>query len=113
MIAVSPLPVTREGALSNVGNPDLVRDIMSDGACLEVAARLEADRSAFSGYRWSSSRGPRVTMSSGLTVQAQVTVERRAPVSYLIPLLREDSGIYSAAGFPTSRVSTPFCFRWK
>jgi HlyD family secretion protein len=92
--AVSPLPITREGALSNVGNPDLVRDIMSDGACLEVTARLESDRSTFSGYRWSSSRGPRVAMSSGLTVQAQVTVERRAPVTYLIPLLREDSGLY-------------------
>jgi HlyD family secretion protein len=91
--AVSPLPVTREGALSNVGNPDLVRDIMSDGACLEVTARLEPDRSTFSGYRWSSSRGPRALMSSGLTVQAQVTVERRAPVTYLIPLLREDSGL--------------------
>jgi NHLM bacteriocin system secretion protein len=92
--AVSPLPVTREGALSNVGNPDLVREIMTDGACLEVTAYLEPDPSTFSRYRWSSSRGPQLKLSSGLTVQSWVTVERRAPATYLMPLLREASGTY-------------------
>jgi HlyD family secretion protein len=94
VIAVSPLPVTREGALSTIGNADLVREIMTEGACLEVTVQLEPDPSTFSHYRWSSSRGPRLQMSSGLTVQGRVTIEGRAPATYLIPLLREASGIY-------------------
>src|SRR6185503_4772341 len=36
VVSVSPLPVTREGALSTVGNSDVLRDIMGDGAYVEV-----------------------------------------------------------------------------
>jgi HlyD family secretion protein len=94
VVSVSPLPVTREGALSTVGNSDVLRDIMGDGAYVEVTAQLETLSSTFSGYRWSSSRGPNQKMSSGLTVQGLATVESRAPITYLLPLLRESSGIY-------------------
>jgi HlyD family secretion protein len=92
--SVSPLPVTREGALNTIGNSELVREVMTDGAYLEITADLQPDASAFSGYRWSSSRGPQVKLSSGLTVQGGVTVERRSPATYLLPLLRESSGLY-------------------
>ncbi len=92
--AVSALPVTREGVLRTFGNAELVHGIMGDGAWLEVTAELEADPSASSAYRWSSSRGPDIKLSAGLTVQARVTIEKRTPATYLIPLLREGSGIY-------------------
>ncbi len=91
---VSPLPVTREGALSVIGNPDVVQSLMSSGAYIEVTARLETDLATFSGYRWSSSRGPNLKMSSGLTHLSRVTIEGRAPITYLLPILRESSGIY-------------------
>ncbi|MGO9241947.1 MAG: NHLP bacteriocin system secretion protein [Bryobacteraceae bacterium] len=91
---VSPLPVTREGALSVIGNPDVVQSLMSSGAYIEVTARLETDPATFSGYRWSSSRGPNLKMSSGLTHLSRVTIEGRAPITYLMPILRESSGIY-------------------
>jgi HlyD family secretion protein len=91
---VSPLPVTREGALSVVGNVDVVQALMSSGAYIEVTARLETDPATFSGYRWSSSRGPNLKMSSGLTHLSRVTVEGRAPITYLLPILREASGVY-------------------
>ena len=91
---VSPLPVTREGAQSVVGNSDVVQTLMSGGAYIEVTARLETDPATFSGYRWSSSRGPNLKMSSGLTHLSRVTVEGRAPITYLLPILRESSGIY-------------------
>ncbi len=91
---VSPLPVTREGAQSVIGNPDVVQSLMSSGAYIEVTARLETDPATFSGYRWSSSRGPNLKMSSGLTHLSRVTIEGRAPITYLMPILRESSGIY-------------------
>jgi HlyD family secretion protein len=92
--AVSPLPVTREGVLRTVGNAELVHEIMGEGASVEVTAELDADPSTFSAYRWSSSRGPDIKISSGLTVQGRVTIESRAPATFLIPLLREASGIH-------------------
>jgi HlyD family secretion protein len=94
VISVTPLPVTKEGAANTIGNPDLVRDIMGEGAYIEVTAQLEADPRTFSGYHWSSSKGPELKMTSGLTTQARVTVEGRAPITYIFPILKEASGVY-------------------
>ncbi len=92
--SVSPIPVTREGAMGTVGNAELVQSLMPDGAYIEVRARLERDASTPSGYRWSSSRGPNIAITSGLTHSTRVTVEGRAPATYLLPVLREAAGVY-------------------
>ena len=92
--SVSPIPVTREGASSTIGNADIVQSLMPAGGFIEVRARLETDPSTFSGYKWSSSRGPDLKITSGLTHSTRVTVEDRAPVSYFLPVLREASGVY-------------------
>jgi HlyD family secretion protein len=92
--SVSAAPVTKEGATATVGNAEVVQSLMPDGGYIEVRARLEADASTPSGYRWSSSRGPDVQITEGLTHFARVTIEGRAPVTYLMPVLREASQIY-------------------
>jgi HlyD family secretion protein len=91
--AVSPGPVTREGAASTIGNADIVQSLMPEGGYVEVRARLETDPSTASGYRWSSSRGPEMVVSDGLTHATRVTVEGRAPVTYLMPFLRDISRV--------------------
>lgn len=94
VLSVSPLPVTKEGAASTVGNPDVVQGLIGPGAWVEVTSELFADPSVPSGYRWSSSRGPVLKVSPGTTAAAYVTIERRAPVSYVLPALRDASGLY-------------------
>jgi HlyD family secretion protein len=92
--SVSPTPVTREGAIGTIGNADLVQSLMPEGVYIEVRTRLETDPATPSGYKWSSSRGPDIRITSGLTHSSRVTVEGRAPVTYLLPVLREASGVY-------------------
>ncbi len=92
--SVSPIPVTREGAASTIGNADLVQNLMPEGVYIEVRARLDRDPSTPSGYKWSSSRGPDIRITNGLTHASRVTIEGRAPVTYLLPILRETSGVY-------------------
>lgn len=94
VFAVSPIPVTKDGVIGTIGNPDLVASLLPDGAFIEVRARLEADPSTASGYKWSSSRGPDMKVTSGLTHATRVTIEERAPVTYLLPVLREMTGVY-------------------
>jgi HlyD family secretion protein len=55
---------------------------------------LETDPVSSSGYRWSSSRGPNIQITAGLTHSTRVTIEGRAPYTYLLPILRESSGVY-------------------
>lgn len=92
--SVSPIPITKEGAVGTVGNAEVVQSLMPEGAYIEVRARLERDASTPSGYRWSSSRGPNVRITSGLTHSTRVTIEGRAPATYLLPILREAAGVY-------------------
>ncbi|WP_193199326.1 NHLP bacteriocin system secretion protein [Nostoc sp. MG11] len=91
---VSAFPVTKEGALNVVGNAEVVQSLMSQGPQIQVTARMQPDTSNFSGYKWSSSQGPQLKVTSGTTTQVQVTVEERAPITFVIPLLRSWSGIY-------------------
>jgi len=94
VFAVSPAPVTKEGVTGTIGNEELVQSLMPSGPFIEVRARLETDPSTASGYKWSSSRGPDMKVTSGLTHATRVTIEERAPVTYLLPVLREMSGVY-------------------
>jgi HlyD family secretion protein len=92
--SISPIPVTKEGATGTIGNADLVNSLMPSGAYIEVRAELEMDPATKSGYRWSSSRGPDMKITSGLTHATRVTIEGRAPITYLLPILRELTGVY-------------------
>jgi NHLM bacteriocin system secretion protein len=91
--SVSPFPVTKAGAASLVGNAEVADALIAQGPAIEVAAELVQDASTPSGYRWSS-QGPALQITSSTTAVGRVVIEQRAPITYLIPLLRELSGIY-------------------
>ncbi|NER79294.1 MAG: NHLP bacteriocin system secretion protein [Leptolyngbya sp. SIO1D8] len=94
VVSVSPFPITRAGAASVVGNPELADQLIGqEGGKIEVVAQLKGDPSTFSGYQWSSSNGPDLKLTLGTTATARVAVEERAPITFLLPILREWSGI--------------------
>lgn len=94
VVSVSAFPVTREGIATLVGNPEVVRELSEQGPLIEVAAALDVDPQTFSRYKWSSSAGPQLKMTTGTTTTNRVSIEYRAPITYLMPVLREISGIY-------------------
>ena len=91
---VSAFPITKEAALSVVGSPEVVQDILSFGAQIQVIAELQPDLSTESGYKWSSSQGPQMKVMKGTTASVRITVEERAPIAFVLPILRAWSGIY-------------------
>jgi HlyD family secretion protein len=91
---VSALPVTTEGAVSVIGNPEVVKSLIDPtSAMIEVNTKLETDRNTPSGFKWSSSRGPESKITSGTTATALITLEERAPITFILPFLRELSGV--------------------
>ena len=91
---VSSFPVTSEGASSVVGNPEIVQKLMDrEGGKIEAIAQLKLDSKTFSGYKWSSSQGPQLEISSGTTTTVRVTVEERSPITFVLPILKEWSGL--------------------
>ena len=94
VVDVSSFAVTSEGANSVLGNPEVVKKLMAEGGGkIEAIAQLKHDSETFSGYQWSSSQGPELEISSGTTTTVRVTVEERSPITWVMPRLREWTGI--------------------
>ncbi len=91
--SVSVFPITKEGAALSVGNIELVESLVAKGPQLEVVAKLKPDTSTFSGYAWSSSKGPPMKMSSGTTTAVRATVEEVPPITFVLPFLRSFFGL--------------------
>ncbi|KAM3108405.1 NHLP bacteriocin system secretion protein [Phormidesmis sp. 146-20] len=90
---VSPYPVTSSRAAVKVGNPELADTLTGKSAKVEVVVELQPETNTISGYKWSSSKGPANKLTSGTTAAVRVTVEERAPITFLLPFLREWSGL--------------------
>ncbi len=95
VVAVSDFPMTAEGMASVLQNPQLVTRFMEQGPPYAVRVELAPNGAAASGYSWSGGPGPTVKLSSGTTVRATVTTDRRAPISLLLPLLKGQAGLSS------------------
>ncbi|VEP15465.1 NHLP bacteriocin system secretion protein [Hyella patelloides LEGE 07179] len=94
---VSDFPVTPEDMSVIIGNQNLAEDLVSSlggNAPIQVFTKLKSDTDSVSGYQWSSSDGPPVTISPGTTAQIRVQVGKVAPIAYVIPLFRSLTGIY-------------------
>lgn len=93
---VSAFPITKEAVAKEVGNPELAAGLVSEkqDGVMQVLGNLEIDPKTASGYKWSSSTGPQLKISSGTTTVVRVTVEERAPITFVFPILRSVSGIY-------------------
>lgn len=89
---VSEFPITQQGAASLVGNPDILRGILAEGAQIAVFTTLEPSASTASGYRWSSSQGPNQKMTPGTTTSVRITIAERTPISYVLPILKSWAG---------------------
>jgi HlyD family secretion protein len=95
VVAVSDFPMTAEGMASVLQNPQLVTRFMEQGPPYAVRVELAPNAESASGYRWSGGPGPTVKLSSGTTVRAAITTNRRAPISLLLPLLKAQAGLSS------------------
>ena len=89
--SVSAFPVTKERVTALTGNAgEALERLLADGAQIEVIADLEPDPSTFSGYQWSSPTGPQLKFPPGTLITASVTVEERAPITYILPFSKTE-----------------------
>lgn len=92
---VSPFPVTTQDIAAMVGNEELAKSLAAEnGAKVQIFVQLQEDSTTTSGYKWSSSKGPSLKVSSGTTTLVQVKVGEVAPISYIIPIFRSWTGVY-------------------
>lgn len=93
VVQVSEFPVSKPGMLSVLQNERLVTEYSDEGAPYEARVDLQADPATESGFKWTSGSGAAVAITSGTTVEAEVTVAEKPPASLIIPFVRKHTGI--------------------
>ena len=90
---VTPFPVTTEAVASLIGSEDVARDLMQNDSKIQITSKLLLDEESISGFKWTSGTGPPDAITAGTTALIRATVEYRRPITFVIPLLREWTGV--------------------
>jgi len=92
VVSVSTLPATPEEIRRVVANDTLARQFIDLNPFEVVIAPVPAPDTP-SGFKWTSSGGPPLEIGSGTDCTVQVVVEKRKPISYVIPTIKQTLGM--------------------
>ncbi|MCK5294907.1 MAG: NHLP bacteriocin system secretion protein [Arcobacteraceae bacterium] len=90
---VSEFPASSKAIMNIIKNEDLAQSFVQNGSPIIVYATLQKDNNTFSKLKWSSSKGPKVYITSGTICQVQVAVKKQKPISFVIPYLENKLGL--------------------
>jgi len=93
VVYVGEFPASFDALMRNFQNETLVRSIMGGGPVTELRVTMERDSRSVSGFQWSSSRGPEITVTSGTLCTVEVITRRQPPVSLLFPFFKDRLGL--------------------
>lgn len=91
---VSDFPITQKGMMMTVKNGQFVQEMLSMGALFEVHVEFEKDKEAFSGFKWTSGKGPRIVINEGTSCMGKITVKSEPPATMVIPALKKFFDLY-------------------
>ena len=96
VLSIRRLPINEDALVRRLGVQSLLDAVrtQNEGPLIEVTTSMRRDPSTKSGYDWGGGPGPDLKLTTGTPTEVRVLVEQRQPISYLIPILRDLSGLY-------------------
>lgn len=91
---VSDFPITERGMLTSVKNDQLAKGLLAGGPLFEVHVDFEKDPSSFSGYKWTSAKGPDILIKEGTSCIGKVTIKEEAPATIVVPAFKKFFDLY-------------------
>jgi HlyD family secretion protein len=79
--------------MSRMRNEAVTKKLTAQGTVIEVRAALKAKESTPSGFEWSTSSGPPTKIGGGTLVSVAIVVDRKAPITMVMPFLRKTFGV--------------------
>lgn len=89
VLSVDDYITSTEDMQKQLGDNKLVEAFLQNGPVVEVVCELERSEDTVSGYYWSSKKGASVAIDAGTMVDVSVVTEEKAPITMLIPYLKE------------------------
>ncbi len=91
---VSDFPITKKGMMMTVKNDQLVQGLLAMGALFEVYVEFEVDEEAYSGFKWTSAKGPQIAINEGTSCMGKITVKSEPPATMVVPALKKFFDLY-------------------
>ncbi len=93
VLTVSAFPEANETIMAVLHNQELAQQFSKTGPPTAIRVRIQRDPATFSGYKWSSSKGPPKKIVPGTLADIRITVRQQPPISLLIPALKKLFGV--------------------
>jgi HlyD family secretion protein len=93
VISVSDYPLSPAALMRRFENESLTAAMAADGPVTEIRLALHSEPATFSGYRWSSAKGPQVLLSSGTLCDVRIVTKQQRPLRLILPLWKEGLGV--------------------
>ena len=91
---ISDFPITQQGMLNSVKNDQLAKGLLAMGPLFEVHVDFEKDLSSYSGFRWTSAKGPNVKIKEGTSCMGKITIYEERPVTIVVPAFKNFFDLY-------------------
>ena len=91
---VSDFPITQQGMLTSVKNDQLTKQLLVGGPLFEVYVDFEKDPVSYSGYKWTSAKGPDIFLKEGTSCLGKITIKHEPPVTLVVPEFKKFFDLY-------------------
>lgn len=91
---VSDFPITQQGMLTSVKNDQLTKQLLVGGPLFEVYVDFEKDPVSYSGYKWTSAKGPDIFLKEGTSCLGKITIKHEPPVTLVVPAFKKFFDLY-------------------
>lgn len=88
--SASDFPATRQDMMRILRNELLVQQLSQAGSPIEIMVSPIPSPDTFSGYTWTSAKGPEQIIRSGTMSTGSVIVDEQAPITLVIPWLKRN-----------------------
>lgn len=89
VVAVDDYVTPASSIRATLGDEMLAQAFTQNGPVVAVTCRLRTDETTASGYWWSSKKGADLIVPEGTMVTVDIVTEEKAPITMLIPYLKE------------------------
>jgi HlyD family secretion protein len=89
VVYVSDFPSTQAALMRNFQNEFLARTLSASGPVTEIWVALKPDPKTPTGFKWSTSKGPNLQISSGTICTLQIVTKREKPITLLFPYIKK------------------------
>jgi len=91
---VSDFPITQQGMMTSVKNDQLAKGLLAMGPLFEVHVVFEKDNESYSGFKWTSAKGPDIAIKEGTSCMGQITIKQENPIAIVVPAFKKFFNLY-------------------